>query len=162
MLAMKLLLIGAVLVTVGFQGSSGQDELGDSQAVTVSGCIAQAQRTGSLGGDTPAGTVVTPNTAGIEANSSEPVNAYVLLDATPVAERGDRRGSRTTYALNGHEAELSTHQGHRVEIVGRLEAVPQVTASSKTPPTTTRRIAVNSIKKIADRCPSARPDSQSR
>jgi hypothetical protein len=159
---MNFLFMGSLLVTIGFQGSHSQEQLSDSRAVTVSGCVAQAQRTGSLADDTPTGTVATPNTAGIEANSGEPVNAYVLLDASPVAERGARRGSRTSYALNGHEAELSTHKGHRVEIVGRLEAKPRVTASSKMPATTTVRIAVNSIKMVADRCPSAPPEVQSR
>jgi hypothetical protein len=161
-LAMNLLFMGFLLVTIGLQGSQSQDQLSDSQAVTVSGCVAQAQRTGSLADDTPTATVATPNTAGIEANSGEPVNAYVLLDASPVAERGGRRGSRTSYALNGHEAELATHKGHRVEIVGHLEAMPRVTTNSKMPATTTRRIAVNSIKMVADRCPSAQPEFQSR
>jgi hypothetical protein len=159
---MNLLLIGSLLVTIGLQGSHSQDPLSDSQVVTVAGCVAQAQRTGSLAGDTPTGTVATPNTAGVEANSGEPVNAYALLDASPVAERGARRGSRTSYALSGHEAELATHKGHRVEIVGRLEAAPRVEASSKMPAPTTRRIAVNSIKMVADRCPSTQSEFQSR
>jgi hypothetical protein len=159
---MNVLFIGSLLVTIAFQGPHNQDQLSDSQAVTVSGCVAQAQRTGSLADETPTGTVATPNTAGIEANSGEPVNAYVLLDASPVGERDARRGSRTSYALNGHEAELATHKGHRVEIVGRLEAMPRATASSKMPATTIRRIAVSSIKMLADRCPSAPPEFQSR
>ena len=58
---------------------------GREQVLKVSGCIAQASRTGSLTDDTGAGNVPSPSTAGVEANSSEPVNAYMLLDATPPA-----------------------------------------------------------------------------
>jgi hypothetical protein len=147
-----------VLLAVGFQSPRPHDQLSDSEAVIVSGCVAQAQRTGSLASDTP-GTVPTPNTAGVEANSGEPVNAYILLDARLVAERGERRGSRTSYALTGHEAELATHKGHRVEIVGHLDPMPQVKA---TPVATTRRIAVDSIKMVSNQCRSATPESQSR
>jgi hypothetical protein len=151
---MNPLFLAAVLMAIAFQGLAPHDQPSESNAVTVSGCVAQAQRTGSLAGDTPTGAISTPNTAGIEANSGEPLNAYVLLDASPVAERGERRGSRTTYTLHGHEVELATHKGHRVEIVGHLEAVPQVTAR----PIATRRLAVDSIKMVSNQCRSAQPD----
>jgi len=75
---------------------------------------------GSLTDDTGAGNVPSPSTAGVEANSSEPVNAYMLLDATPAAGGGVQReaGERTSYALEGLASELANHKGHRVEIVG--------------------------------------------
>ena len=102
------------------QTANAQGEPGREQVLKVSGCIAQASRTGSLTDDTGAGNVPSPSTAGVEANSSEPVNAYMLLDATPPAGGGVQRevGERTSYALEGLASELANHKGHRVEIVG--------------------------------------------
>jgi len=125
--------------------------------VTVSGCVAQPPRTGSLSKETAGGTSAAPNTAGIEANSNEPVDAFVLLDATPLKSGSDkdRRDTRTSYALQGHEAELATHRGHRVEIVGR-PVPPTPGASSKTGGTP-QRIEVQSIKMLQMQCSAAPP-----
>jgi len=132
-----------------------QDSFNRSPAVTVSGCVAQAQRTGSLSDDTGTSTAVTPNTTGVEANSAEPLSGYVLLNATPASSGSSADGARaerTSYALQGHESELATHRGHRVEVVGYLVPLPG-TASSKTIAAGTRRIAVQSIKMLETRCP---------
>ena len=129
---------------------------GREQIVKVSGCIAQASRTGSLTDDTGAGNVPSPSTAGVEANSSEPVNAYMLVDATPPAGGGVQResGERTSYALEGLASELANHKGHRVEIVGQL--LPRLPAVSgpKSPAAAIRRIAVQTVKMVSAQCES--------
>jgi hypothetical protein len=130
---------------------------GREQSVKVSGCIAQPSRTGSLTDDTGAGNVPSPNTAGVEANSSEPVNAYLLLDATPPVDGGGVQrdaGERTTYALQGLASELANHKGHRVEIVGQL--LPRLSAESvpKSPATAIQRIAVQTVKMLSAQCES--------
>ena len=120
------------------------------------GCIAQASRTGSLTDDTGAGNVPSPSTAGVEANSSEPVNAYMLLDATAPAGGGVQReaGERTSYALEGLASELANHKGHRVEIVGQL--LPRLPAVSgpKSPAASIQRIAVQTVKMVSAQCES--------
>jgi hypothetical protein len=123
--------------------------------------VTQAQRTGSLADETGAGTVPTPNTAGIEANSGEPLNVYVLLNATPIANGAaeEARAERTSYALQGLESELATHRGHHVQIVGRLSPLPPAAETSKAAVSTPQRIAVASIKMISVRCPDAPPQS---
>jgi hypothetical protein len=75
------------------QTADAQDRPGREQVLKVSGCIAQASRTGCLTDDTGAGNVPSPSTVGVEANSSEPVNAYMLLGATPPG--GRRRAARS-------------------------------------------------------------------
>jgi hypothetical protein len=123
--------------------------------ITVSGCVAQPPRTGSLSKEAGGGTSAAPNTAGIEANSNEPVDAFVLLDATPLksgTENG-RRDARTSYALQGHEAELATHRGHRVEIVGH--PMPPPPAASSKSGGTPQRIQVQSIKMLQVQCSAA-------
>jgi len=120
-MAMSWAMVVLAVATFGAQTAHAQDQLGRQRVVKVSGCIAQAQRTGSLTDDTGAGNVPSPNTAGVEANSSEPLNAYILLNATPAADgsRVHREArARTSYALQGLPSELATHRGHRVEIVG--------------------------------------------
>ena len=138
-------------------GAHAQDQVGRAGVVKVSGCIAQAPRTGSLTDDTGTGNVPSPNTAGVEANSSEPVNAYLLLDATPpAADGGVQRdaGKRTSYALQGLASELANHKGHRVEIVGQL--LPRLPAVSgpKSPAAAIRRIAVQTVKMVSAQCES--------
>ena len=142
---------------VAAQTAHAQDRLGRQRVVTVSGCIAQASRTGSLTDDTGAGNVPSPNTAGVEANSSEPVNVYLLLDATPPAEGGSvqrEAGERTSYALQGLASELADHKGHRVEIVGRLLPRVPAVAGPKSPAAATSRIAVQTVKMLSVQCDS--------
>ena len=138
-------------------GAHAQDQVGRAGVVKVSGCIAQAPRTGSLTDDTGTGNVPSPNTAGVEANSSEPVNAYILLDATPVADAsGAQReaGERTSYSLQGLASELANHKGHRVEIVGQLLPRLPAVSSRKSPAATIQRIAVQTIKMLSAQCES--------
>ena len=125
------------------------------QIVKVSGCIAQASRTGSLTDDTGAGNVPSPNTAGVEANSSEPVNAYLLLDATPPADGGGVQrdaGKRTSYALQGLASELANHKGHRVEIVGQLLPRLSPVSGPKSPAPAIQRISVQTVKMLSAQC----------
>ena len=147
-----------ILALAGFaaQTAYAQDQLGRERVVKVSGCIAQAPRTGSLTDDAGAGNVASPNTAGVEANSSEPVNAYILLDATPAADgAGVQReaGERTSYALQGLAAEVANHKGQRVEIVGQLLPRP-APSGQKSPAAAIQRIAVQTIKMLSARCES--------
>jgi len=149
----------AILAVASFSAyaAHAQEQVGRARVVKVSGCIAQAQRTGSLTDDTGAGNVPSPNTVGVEANSSEPVNAYILPDAAPVADAsGAQRdaGARTSYALQGFTSELAPHTGHQVEIVAQLR--PRVAAQSgpKSPAAATQRIAVQSVTMRSAQCKS--------
>ncbi len=141
--------------TVATHTAHAQEVQGRNRAVKVSGCIAQAPRTGSLTDDTATGNVPSPNTAGVEANSSEPVNAYLLLDATPVVDgSGAQRetGERTSYSLQGLTSELANHKGQRVEIEGQLLPRDSAESGRKAPAAATQRIAVQTIKMIAQQC----------
>lgn len=143
------------LASVATQTAHAQDLQGRNRVVKVSGCIAQAPRTGSLTDDTATGNVPSPNTAGVEANSSEPVNAYILLDATPVVDGGGAQretGERTSYSLQGLASELANHKGHRVEITGQLLPRDSAVSGRKSPAAATQRIAVQTIKMISPQC----------
>ncbi len=107
----------AGLLVVGVEGLQAQDTAARSKdkAVTVSGCVEQAQKTGSLADDTGAGTAATPSRAPIEANTAELVNAFLLTNATPTGDRSADKGP-TSYTLQGREQELAKHKGHRVTV----------------------------------------------
>jgi hypothetical protein len=139
------------------QTTHAQDQLDGERVVKVSGCIAQPSRTGSLTDDTGAGVVPSPNSAGVEANSSEPVNAYILLDATPAADgtRDPRKaGERTSYSLQGLASELAEHKGHRVEVVGHLLPRLPTVSGPKSPAAAIQRIAVQTVKMLSAQCES--------
>ena len=142
------------LASVATQTAHAQELQGRNRVVKVSGCIAQAPRTGSLTDDTATGNVPSPNTAGVEANSSEPVNAYILLDATPVVDGGgaQRERERTSYSLQGLASELANHKGQRVEIAGQLLPRDSAVSGRKSPAAATQRIAVQTIKMISAQC----------
>jgi hypothetical protein len=153
-MAMNLAIVTLAVAGFGAQPAHAQDKLDRERVVIVSGCIAQAQRTGSLTDDTGAGNVPSPNTAGVEANSSEPLNAYILLDATPAEGSGVQReaGARTSYALQGLASELANHKGQRVEIVGQLLPPAAAVTGPKSPAAATPRIAVKAVKMLSAQC----------
>ena len=63
---------------------SAQTPPAPTPSVTVTGCVAEVQRDGSLGVKAT-GPQATPETAAIEANNPTPTDRYQLLDATPAA-----------------------------------------------------------------------------
>jgi hypothetical protein len=129
--------------------------------VTVSGCVMQAERNGSLADDTGTGISSTPATAPIDANTAQPVNAYLLTNAERVvAETEDTtKEAVTSYALVGHEQELAKHKGHRVVISGQLMPPrPGVDSTAgKIAASNVQRITVDGIKMLSVDCPAAPP-----
>ena len=135
-------------------------------SISVTGCVAQTQRDGSLAAKAT-GTQATPETAATEANNPDPTNRYQLVDATPLTADGRLadtpsaiagKPKRTSYALRGQEKELAKHMGHRVEITGSL--MPPI--ETKLPPKAAstaegiRAVQVTSLKMIGTDC-SAKP-----
>jgi hypothetical protein len=150
------LAIWAVFAVIGFEAlqTAGQDGA-TSINVTVTGCVTQATRTGSLADDSRAGVVATPATAPVDANSAAPVDAYLLTDASQMAPKAEdpKRTTPTSYALVGHEQELSTHKGHRVQIVGRrLPRAESSTTANQPAAPGIERIAVASLKMLSSEC----------
>jgi hypothetical protein len=150
-----------------------QPAIGES--VTVSGCLERAQLDGSAGG-TVVGTSASPSTADTDASSGLLVDAYMLTDATPVATDTDKASDRTTassttgtdttagttgrvgtptaYGLVGHEAELSSHTGARVEVTGPVVAPATSGRGSGGAATASgvKRVRVASFKVLGERC----------
>jgi hypothetical protein len=75
------------LLTAGQAGPASMD-------VTLVGCVTQAARTGSLADDNRSGAASTPATAPRDANSAEPVDAYLLTNASRLAPKADAASPR--------------------------------------------------------------------
>ena len=146
---------------------SAQTTPAPAPSVSVTGCVAQVQRDGSLG-PKASGVQATPETAANEANNPNPTNRYELLDATPAggdekpaeaATAGTRaKPARTTYALRGQENELAKHVGIRVQISGELtkpltERLPAKDAKAAE---TVRTVQVASVKMVGTDCSPAK------
>ncbi len=143
---------------------SAQTSPAQTPPVSVTGCVAEAQRDGSLG-TKATGPQATPDTATNEANnSSTPTNRYQLMDAPPLGadQKPTETGTagtaakpiRTTYALRGQEQELAKHLGHRVEISGSLMPPLAAKLPSKDAATAegVRTVQVTSVKMMGTDC----------
>jgi hypothetical protein len=131
---------------------SAQTPPAPASTITVTGCVAEAQRDGSTGAKAT-GTQATPETAATEANNPNPTGRYQLLDAKPAIGEPNKTDT-TAYALRGHEAELAKHVGHRVEIAGSLMAP----LAAKLPPKSAATaegvgtVEVSSVKMVGTNC----------
>jgi hypothetical protein len=149
--------IATLCAIVASASLSAQTPPAPTPSVTVTGCVAEVQRDGSLGVKAT-GPQATPETAATEANNPTPTDRYQLLDATPAA--GAAQPAKTTYALRGQEKELAKHLGHRVEISGALLAP----LAAKLPPKAAatadaiRTVQVTAVKMLGTDC-SARPQA---
>ena len=142
---------------------SAQTQPPSNTSISVAGCVAQAQRDGSLA-PKATGTQATPETAAIEANNPEPTGRFQLLDATPVATPASAdpaaKPERTSYALLGDEKEFAKHVGHRVQISGTLQSP----LAAKLPPKAAataegvRAVRVTSLKMIGTNCSVSDPE----
>lgn len=119
---------------------SAQTPPAPASMITVTGCVAEAQRDGSTGAKAT-GTQATRETG------------YQLLDAKPAIGEPSKTDT-TAYALQGHEAELAKHVGHRVEVAGSLMAP----LAAKLPPKSAataegvRTVQVSSMKMVGTNC----------
>ena len=152
-----------LLAMVASVSLSAQTPPAQTSSVSVTGCIAQVQRDGSLG-PKASGVQATPQTAADEANNPNPTNRYELLDATPAGSEekpGETatagtaaKPARTTYALRGQENELAKHQGHRVQITGALMPAPaeKLPAKDAKAAETVKTVQVASVKMMGMDC----------
>jgi hypothetical protein len=129
-------------------------------SIAVTGCVAPAQRDGSLGNKSTL-TPPTPENAAIEANNPEPTGRFMLLEAVPVNPPAEQptpdkttKQASTSYALRGREQELTKHVGHRVEITGALMPPAAAKLPSKTAATAEgiRAVQVETVKMLGTNC----------
>jgi hypothetical protein len=120
--------------------------------ITVTGCVAPAQRDGSTGAKAT-GTAATPETAATEANNPEPTGKFMLVDASTAGGK-EAQPLRSSYALRGQEQEVAKHLGHRVQITGTLLPPLAAKLPEKTAATAEgiRAVQVTAVKMMGTDC----------
>ena len=143
--------IATLCAIVASASLSAQTPPATTPSVTVTGCVSDVQRDGSLGVKAT-GPQATPETAATEANNPAPTDRYQLMDATPAA--GGTQPAKTTYALRGQEKELAKHLGHRVEISGALLAplAAKLPAKAAATADAIRTVQVATVKMLGTDC----------
>ena len=147
--------LSVVLVCAQLGASAQAPAASSKTSVSVTGCLAPAQRDGSLAAKATA-PAATPDTAAMEANNPVPTGAYMLQDASVVGDAPT--ATRATYALRGQTQELAKHNGHQVEITGMLLAPIGSKLPSKSAAVAEgiRPLEVSSVKMIAAKCPATK------
>jgi hypothetical protein len=134
---------------------SAQTTPAPTPSVSVTGCVTEVQRDGSLA-TKATGPQATPETAATEANNPAPTDRYQLVDATPAV--GAAKPAKTTYALRGQENELAKHVGHRVEVAGALlpPLAAKLPAQAAATAEAVRTVQVKTVKMIGTDCSAAK------
>jgi hypothetical protein len=120
----------------------------DDKTITVTGCLedASAAPTGTA---PKTGFVLANATMGSASTSGSTVGTTGTTGSTA-------RG--TSYALEGHDTELKSHVGHRIEVTGTIEPKSRMDpATTATPGAAAARpsddrLNVTSIKMVAAEC----------
>jgi hypothetical protein len=113
-----------------------------ANATTLTGCIERADQ-------------LTTGTEATTAGSQDfmLIRAQASSEKTTVAPRLPGGSLGPMYRLVADAQKLSPHVGHKVEIVGRVEATSGTRAgSSDASPATAARLTVQSIKMLSETC----------
>ena len=151
-------LLGGCLIVLACVAVHGQARA----PIVAVGCVNRAPQTGSVGG-TAGVPPAPPSRADVLANSSEPLNVFMLNGATPPEASAEARtraaaGQQpselpTSYVLDGNRTDIESHLGHRVEVTGLVstpnEGGPAATKSN------VKHIQVSAIRMLAPTCPVA-------
>jgi hypothetical protein len=127
----------------------------DDKTVTVTGCLQDASAT-PAGSTATAGFILANATMG---GGSMPSPGSTVGTTGTTGTTASARG--TSYALEGHDADLKSHVGHKIEVTGTIEpkskasASPDPAAAAPGSPASSMaadRLTVSSVKMIAAEC----------
>jgi hypothetical protein len=148
--------------------SATQSSSSDAQKVTVSGCLERAKDMGASAGTSgTAGTAGATGSASASASSSSEGAKYVLNNVSPTAAgatgtsgtsgaTGAGLAAASSYRLDGDDAKLSPHVGHKIEVTGSVQksasASASATATGASASASAPKLKVESVKMIASSC----------
>jgi|KBSMisStaDraftv2_1062788.scaffolds.fasta_scaffold1402568_1 hypothetical protein len=145
----------ATAVSTAAQTPSPSASKTDDKTVTVTGCLQDASAT-PAGSPAAAGFILANATIGSGATPSSSSTVGTTGTAgTAASARG------TSYVLQGHDADLKSHVGHKIEVTGTVEpksrtgASPDPAAAAPGAPASSmasERLTVSSVKMIAAEC----------
>ena len=121
-----------------------------AKAITVTGCVAKAEASAPTG---------TSGAAGATASAKE--TKFVLSSASmsPSATAGTAGAANTPataiaseYRLDGDDAKLTPHVGHKVEITGTVDESKGPTQAAAASAANAPKLKVDSLKMVAPSC----------
>jgi hypothetical protein len=141
----------ATVVSAAAQTPSPSASKTDDKTVTVTGCLQDAAAT-PAGAPAAAGFILANATMG---SGSTPSSSSTV---GTTGSTGTARG--TSYVLQGHDADLKSHVGHKIEVTGTVEpkgktgasADPAAAAPGSPASAMNDRLTVSSVKMIAAEC----------
>jgi hypothetical protein len=143
----------ATVATAAAQTPSPSASKTDDKTVTVTGCLQDGSAM-PAGSTTPAGFILANAMIG---NASMPSSSSAVGTTGTAGTTASARG--TSYVLEGHDADLKSHVGHKIEVTGTIEpksktsAEPAPTAAGAPASTmTSDRLMVSSVKMVAAEC----------
>lgn len=120
-----------------------------AKTVTVTGCVGKAEQAATGTSGTAGAAATGKETKFVLSNASASPSATA---GTAGAESPSASATATEYKLDGDDAKLTPHVGHKVEITGSVDeskgAAQAPTASASNAP----KLKVDSIKMIAASC----------
>jgi hypothetical protein len=120
-----------------------------AKQVTVTGCVqrASASPSGATGttGTTGASSSAEPSFILANASSGSPSSAAPSATGTS--------GSASSYRLDGDDAKLTPHIGHKVEVTGEVESMPSSSApAGSSSSASAPKLKVDTIRMVAASC----------
>jgi len=125
---------------------AGASQSAAAKKITVSGCVAKAEAA-----QTPTGTAGAPGASAKEAK-------FVLNDAAMASSgTAGTAGAPATaiaseYKLDGDDAKLTPHVGHKVEITGTVAEAKGATEAPAASAANAPTLKVDSVKMVAPSC----------
>lgn len=131
-----------------------QSSSSSAKSITVTGCVQQAEK----------GATGTSGTPGATASSSANEPKFLLTNAALSTEAsGAAAGTSgaapsaasvaSEYRLDGDDAKLSPHVGHKVEISGTVGKAPKATQAPAASAANAPKLKVDSVRMISSTCP---------
>jgi len=119
-----------------------------AKQVTVTGCVQRASAS-------PSGATGTTGTTG--ASSAEP--SFILTNASSGSSSSAAPGATGTsgtpssYRLEGDDAKLTPHIGHKVEITGELDSMPSSSApAGSSSSASAPKLKIDTVRMVAASC----------
>jgi hypothetical protein len=119
------------------------------KTITVTGCVGKAEQ----------GATGTTGTAGAAASATEPKFVLTNASMSPSATAGTAGADKppataiaSEYKLDGDDAKLTPHVGHKVEITGTVDEAKGPTQAPAASAANAPKLKVDTVKMIASSC----------
>jgi hypothetical protein len=143
-------MVVTMMAVTGLMGFATQDagigryeaQPSKSNSITVNGCLRSTDQM----------MVGTSGRAGTEPRSANDSSIKFVLTGAAPADRTKSDTPATAYRLDADENALSSHAGHRVEIVGKIENPGSTSPRSDSVFSSAPRLKVVSVKSLGSSC----------